>query len=257
MPNPTRQLPAYRIELPIFNGPLDLLLHLIEREELDVTAISLTRVTEQYLEQVDSRRENIEHLIDFLVVGARLVLIKSRALLPRPPVLPEGEEEEDPADALLRQLRQYKQFKQAAGWLQKREEEGLRSYLRVAPPPRVERRPDLSGVTLAALLQALRELLARAEAQERSVEVIRPRRITIEGQLRHLRRTLRSRKRIAFQELLGAAPDVVEVAVTLLATLELIKRQEIITYQPEPFGPIEVEGVELSQEVGPAADASP
>ena len=257
MPNPTRKLPQYRIELPIFNGPLDLLLHLIEREELDVTAISLARVTEQYLEQVESRRENIEYLIDFLVVGARLVLIKSRALLPRPPAAPEGEEEEDPAEALLRQLRQYKQFKEAAQWLQWREAEGLRTYLRVAPPPRVERRPDLSDVTLVALLQALRELLARAEAQERSVEVIRPRRITIEGQLRHVRRALRSQKRAPFHALLGSDPDVVEVAITLLATLELIKRQEIVAYQPQPFGPIEVEGVKLSQADEPASDASP
>ena len=258
MPNPARQLPQYRIELPIFDGPLDLLLHLIEREELDVTAISLTRVTEQYLEQVEARRENIEHLIDFLVVGARLVLIKSRALLPETPItIEEGEEDEDPAEALLRRLRQYKQFKEAASWLRRRQEEGWRTYLRVAPPPPVERRTDLGGVSLATLLQALRELLARVEAQKRSVETVRPRQITLEGRLSHVRSTLRRQERAPFHQLLGEDPDVIEVAVTLLATLELIKRQEIVAYQPQPFGPIEVEGLKLSQEAEPLSDDSP
>jgi segregation and condensation protein A len=108
----------YRIDLPAFSGPLDLLLHLIERQELDITAISLVQVTEQYLAQIEQLKENrIDELIDFLVIAARLVLIKSRALLPQTPVIIEGEEEEDPAEALVRQLRQYKRFKQAAAWL--------------------------------------------------------------------------------------------------------------------------------------------
>lgn len=126
----------YKIDLPEFAGPLDLLLHLIERQELDITSISLVNVTEQYLKQVESLKQNrIEHLIDFLVLAARLVLIKSRALLPQSPIVIEGEEdEEDPAEALIRQLREYKRFKEAAQWFQTREEEGLRTYLRVAPP---------------------------------------------------------------------------------------------------------------------------
>ena len=81
----------YRVELPVFNGPLDLLLHLIEREELDITAVSLVQVTGQYLSQVRQLgEEQMEHLIDFISIGARLVLIKSRALLPRPPAPRSG-----------------------------------------------------------------------------------------------------------------------------------------------------------------------
>jgi len=115
----------YQIDLPAFSGPLDLLLHLIDRQELDITAISLAHVTEQYLLQIERLKENrMEQLIDFLVVAARLVLIKSRALLPQTPVVIEGEEEEDPAEALVRQLRQYKLFKQAAKWFGQREEQG-------------------------------------------------------------------------------------------------------------------------------------
>ncbi len=117
--NITKQVRPYTIDLPAFAGPLDLLLHLIDREELDITAISLAKVTEQYLSQIEELKNNrMEQLIDFLVVGARLVLIKSRALLPQDVSLTgEDEEEEDPAEALIRQLRQYRRFKIAAAWL--------------------------------------------------------------------------------------------------------------------------------------------
>jgi segregation and condensation protein A len=244
MPNPAREAPAYRIETAVYSGPLDLLLHLIEREELDITAISLALVTEQYLQQVDAMQlvegeQKIVQLIDFLDVGARLVLIKSRALLPRPPVaLVEGEEEEDPAAALLRQLRQYRRFKEAAQWLGKREAAGLRTYLRVAPPPRVAAAPDLSDVTLAGLRAMLQAVLDRSETREESVDVVQPRRITIEAQLHHVRETLRRQPQIEFRELLSRRADRVEVAVTLLAMLELIKRREVIAFQEVMFGPI-------------------
>lgn len=241
MPSPARKKPTYQIKLPTFDGPLDLLLHLVERDELDITVISLSRVTDQYLDQVEQmKQDKIDHLIDFLVVGARLVLIKSRALLPRPPAEPGEEEDEDPAEALIRQLRQYKRFKQAAGWLQAREERGLRTYLRVAPPPRIEVTPDLSDLTLLALMDALHEVLARAEQQQESVEVVQPQRLTIEGRLRRLRYSLKQQQRLDFRALLSPEADAVEVAITLLATLELIKRQEVAVHQPHLFGPIEL-----------------
>ncbi len=236
-------LPRYTIELPAFAGPFDLLLHLIERNELDITAISLSQVTEQYLEQIEQLKQDrrIEHLIDFIVIGARLALIKSRALLPQnPAVRLEDEEEEDPAEALARQLREYKQFKQAAEWLRQREEQGWRTYLRVAPPPKIESRLDLSGVTLDSLQQALRMVLARVEKAEESVNLTTRRRITIEGQIELLRHTAR-RGPVFFHELLSAEVTAVEVCITLLATLELIKRGEITAAQPELFGPIWLE----------------
>lgn len=230
-----------RIDLPAFSGPLDLLLHLIERQELDITAISLVQVTGQYLAQIERLKENrIEELIDFLVIAARLVLIKSRALLPQTPVVVEGEEEEDPAEALVRQLRQYKRFKQAAAWLRAREDQGLRTYLRVAPPPRLEGRLDMSGITVASLLSAMHAALARMESQEESVAIVRPRHITVEGQITRLRQQLRNGGAIRFHHLLSTQTNRMEIAVTLLAVLELVKRQEILVHQPEPFGPIEI-----------------
>ena len=241
MPQPARTPPAYRIELPVFSGPLDLLLHLIEREELDVTVISLTRVTEQYLEQVEQlEQDKIDHMIDFLVIGARLVLIKSRALLPQPPSLPPDEEVEDPAEALIRQLKQYKRFKRAAAWLQEREQRGLRTHLRVAPPPRLEGKLDISGLDAQSLYQTLWDVLTRAEASEEGVEVVRPRRVTIEGQLQRLRTAISVREQVTFKELLSPDVDRVEVTVTLLAMLELIKRREVTVRQPHLFGPIEI-----------------
>jgi segregation and condensation protein A len=231
----------YKIDLPVFAGPLDLLLHLIERQELDITAISLVKVTEQYLAQIELLKENrIEQLIDFLVVAARLVLIKSRALLPQTPILIEGEEEEeDPAEALVRQLKQYRQFKDAAAWLQGREEAGLRTYLRLAPPPKLESRLDLDGVTVDLLLTAVRDALARVETIDDSVAIIQPRRITIEGQIAKLRRQV-TIGGMQFHDLLSAKTNRVEISITLLAVLELIKRREITAYQPEMFGPIEI-----------------
>jgi segregation and condensation protein A len=250
MPNPVRESPAYRIETAVFTGPLDLLLHLIEREELDITAISLALVTEQYLQQVeglqrdrDAGEQKIVHLIDFLEIGARLVLIKSRALLPQPPAALPGDEleEEDPAAALLRQLRQYRRIKEAAEWLGAREAAGLRTHLRVAPPPRVTAAPDLTEVTLAGLLATLQGVLARSETREESVEVVKPRRITIEAQQNQVRQLLQARAQVEFRELLSSGADRTEVAVTLLAVLELIKRREVRAWQEVMFGPIQLQ----------------
>jgi segregation and condensation protein A len=240
----------YQIDLPVFTGPLDLLLHLIERQELDITAISLLAVTEQFLEQVARLKENkVEQLIDFLVIGARLVLIKSRALLPKSPVLlPGDDEEEDPAEALARQLQAYKQFKQAAAWLAKCEAEGRRTYLRLAPPPRLEARLDLGGVTAGSLSAAVQAALARTTRLEESVSLVQRRAITVEAQIERLRRDLKQAGSYTFRHLLSSQPSRVEVAVSLLAVLELIKRQEVEAFQTEPFGPIELRATHKSSD---------
>ena len=233
---------AYRIDLPVFNGPLDLLLHLIERDELDITAVSLSQVTAQYLAQIERLKgERFEELIDFLSIGARLVLIKSRALLPRTPALPGAdEEEEDPAEALVRQLRAYKRFKEAAGWLERRVTSGMRTYLRVAPPPRIEGRLDMTGVSLDSLLLAMEKVLARSEVMVESVSIIQPRRLTIEDQLAHFRKRLTKGASLSFDDMLSNRADASEVALTLLALLELIKRREARAIQSYLFGPIEI-----------------
>ena len=179
--------------------------------------------------------------MDFLSVGARLLLIKSRALLP---VAPEGvadEDEEDPAEALARQLRLYRRFKIAAGFLTQREQEGRRTYLRVAPLPVLERNLDLSGIDLDSLVAALHTALERADMKEDSVSVVvRKRSVTIEDQIGLLRHRIGEHGRVAFTDLLSPRATWTEVSVTLLAVLELIKRHEVNARQPALFGPIEI-----------------
>ena len=232
----------YEIQLPVFSGPLDLLLHLIERDELDITAVSLVAVTDQYLEQVRHLTgERLEQLMDFLSIGARLLLIKSQALLPQAPSGPETEEEEDPAEALARQLRLYRRFKAAAGSLAQREQSGLRTYLRVAPPPALEQSLDLTGIDLTTLISALQSALERADLKEDSVSVVvRQRSVTIEDQIKLLRRKVVVHGQVAFNDLLSQRATWSEVSVTLLAVLELIKRHEVNAVQSELFGPIQI-----------------
>ncbi|HSG16086.1 MAG TPA: segregation/condensation protein A [Anaerolineae bacterium] len=232
----------YKIDLPVFSGPLDLLLHLIERNELDITAVSLVAVTDQYLEQVkELAGERLEQLMDFLSVGARLLLIKSRALLPSVPESAGIDEEEDPAEALAQQLRLYRRFKTAARFLAQQEHDGLRTYLRVAPPPVLERNLDLAGIDLDSLIAALRTALDRADMKEDSVSVVvQKRSVTIEDQIGLLRLRIGEHGQVAFNDLLSRRATWAEVSVTLLAVLELIKRHEVNARQPDLFGPIEI-----------------
>src|SRR5512132_1468969 len=117
-------------DLPEFKGPLELLLSLIERRELDITRVSLGAVADQYLQLISAPGAiELSALADYLIIAAKLILIKSRLLLPQP-ASPETEVEEDPGDALARQLREYKRFKQAAVFLRERERQDLRSYPR-------------------------------------------------------------------------------------------------------------------------------
>ena len=148
------QVSSYKVQTPIYEGPLDLLLSLIERSELDITSLSLALVTEQYLSYIHGLEEKAspEEISAFLVIAAKLVQIKSEALLPRPPEREAGEE--DPGTSLVEQLRLYKRFKEIGGWLMERQDQNLRTYLRIAPPPHIEPKLDLSNVTLADLHDA-------------------------------------------------------------------------------------------------------
>jgi segregation and condensation protein A len=237
---------TYQVRLPVFEGPLDLLLYLIEREELDITAVSLAAVTEQYLAYM-SALENliVDQIADFLVIAAKLIFIKSQALLPRPP---EIEVEEDVGDDLVRQLLAYKQFKQVAQGLGEREEEGLRSFIRLAPPPKIEvAHVDLTGITVEDLLTAVRHALAVAQPAPLVGNVVRPFTITIRDQIALIERTLVVQPSISFTQLLRQAHSRVEIIVTFLAVLELLKRRRIEVAQEQMFGEIIIQ---------PGADAT-
>jgi len=240
---------AYQVKLPIFEGPLDLLLYLIEREELDITAVSLAAVTEQYLAYL-ALLENliVDQLADFLVIAARLILIKSQALLPRPPSL---ELEEDVGDDLVQQLLAYKQFKEIAKGLGQREAEGLRSFIRLAPPPKLESsHVDLTGVTIEDLLKAVRRALEVAGPLPPVGDVVKPFVITIRDQIALIEQALLMQPYISFTELLRRGTRV-EIAVTFLAVLELLKRRRIEVMQDKLFAEIVI------QRGAGAADTTP
>lgn len=240
----------YEIEVPAFNGPLDLLLHLIERSELDVTALSLATVTDQYLKQVESLEEGqLAQKIDFIVVGARLMVIKSRALLPTPPVVLAGEaEEEDPAEALVRQLKQYQRFKQVAKFLQERQTAGLRTYLRVVPPPKIVAKLDVSNVSSKLLQKRMIAVLQRYAERQDSVRVAAPRQVTIEGQIKKLRSSIKRQNQMSFEDLLSERSTRVELSVSLLALLEMVKRRVVTAEQTESFGPILIKRVKDTEQ---------
>lgn len=236
----------YEVKLAIFEGPLDLLLHLIEREELDITKVSLAQVTDQYLEYIGLLVElNAGALADFLVIAAKLLLIKSEMLLRRPPRAP-GEEEEDVGDELARQLIEYKKFKEATLELRQREEMGLRAYVRVAPPPKLERpfgwaqdRPlNLEDVSLAELVAAVRRALDVRPPIPSVSEVVAPITITVAEKMALIEETLERHRRVSFNRLLAHAASRLEIIVTFLAVLELIKLKGIEVQQERLFGEI-------------------
>lgn len=232
-------LPQYTVQLPIFEGPLDLLLHLIERDELDITTIALAQVTDQYMAYLEMlERREVRELASFLVVAAKLLLIKSLALLPRPPTLPP--EAEDVGDELVRQLQAYKRFKEIASLLEEQEKKGLHSYVRIAPAPRPEPQLDLEGVTLQDLLTVVQEALDAVPAPPAG-EVITPITVTIDGQIAHIEEKLARWRRVRFRDMLSDATARVEIIVTLLAVLEMIKQDRVRVQQEQIFGEILIE----------------
>ncbi len=233
---------GYNIRLPVYEGPLDLLLSLIERAELDITSVSLALVTDQYLAYIRSLRDvDAEEVSTFLVIAAKLIQIKSEALLPRPPQREPGEE--DPGEALARQLRVYKRFKEISEWLLAREKAGFRTYLRLAPPPKAESRLDMTGVSLDDLLDAAREAFAKEQEKQALGTVIRAPKVTIREKIRAISLLLRKKKQTTFNEMVRDAKSRLEIVVTFLALLELVKRYRVAARQETLFSPIQVDVV--------------
>jgi segregation and condensation protein A len=234
---------TYSITLPTFSGPLDLLLRLIERAELDITAISLARVADQYLAHVRSLEEvDPRSLAEFVSLAARLLLIKSRALLPRPadaagPPIPEDAD----AEALARQLREYRRYKEVASLLRAWHEGDRRTYLRLAPVSvELELPPPPVSHTLAELLAALeRRLQLALPLDEVAVLNLGPRR-TVAQVVAQVRERLARAPWFSFEDLFGAAVTREDVIVTFWAVLELLQRRAITIEQQDLFGTISV-----------------
>ena len=224
-----RQL-NYNVHTPVYEGPLDLLLNLIERAELDITSVSLAMVTDQYLAYINSLEQiNADEISAFLVIAAKLLQIKSEALLPRPPARAHGEE--DTAQSLVDQLRLYKRFKEIGGWMYGRQQNNLRTYLRLAPPPKVEAKLDMSNITLEKLVAAAEAAFAKEAEKQPLGMVIAPPRITIREKIDLIAKTMKDVERSTFGALLTEGASRLEIVVTFLAMLELVKRYRIHAHQ--------------------------
>jgi segregation and condensation protein A len=229
----------YKINLPVYEGPLDLLLQLIEHAELDITRVALVEVTGPFLEYVHQLKyEKADEVSNFLVVAARLMQIKSEALLPRPPEREAGEE--DPSTELINQLLTYKKFKQIAKFLRQRDENGLRTYLRLAPPPKIEGKLNEDQFSLQDLIAAAKHALQILEEKQSVDTVVRPPKITIHDKIAQIHKQLSTGKPASFQSLLGETYTRVEVVITFLAVLELVRRFRIQAVQTGLFGEIEI-----------------
>ena len=243
----THQTRAYTVATPVYEGPLDLLLQLIERAELDITRLALAQVTDQYLEHLHSLQESAaEEVSAFLVIAAKLLQIKSEVLLPRPPVRDEGEE--DPGEALARQLLAYKRYKEIALQLGQREANNLRTYLRLAAPPKVEGVLDMSGISLTDLLEAARTVFAHADNRRELNTVVAAPRVTIREKISLIASFLHQNGHATFRSFLSRRPTDLDIVVTFLAMLELIKRRLVQVHQGSLFGEIELESTETWDE---------
>jgi len=237
----------YKVRLEVFEGPLDLLLYLIKREEVDVYDISIERITKQYLEYLDTfRMLDLELAGEFVVMAATLIYIKSRSLLPVHQQPPEEEaDEEDPRWDLIRQLVEYKKFKDAATYLHQREllQEGIIS--------RVPDKPDFGD--LAALLKtevgifdlinAFQKVLRRIESRRENLREIFEENFTVSEKIEHILTVLRHTSRVAFSELFAQAASRTEVVVTFLALLELIRLKQLRVTQENSFGEIQIQAI--------------
>ena len=241
---PMLELPggeALRVELSAFTGPLDLLLHLIKEQEMDIYDIRLEKLTEQYLSRLDKmREENLSVAGEFLVMAATLVYLKSRSLLPVQDRLPEDVEDEDPKWELIRQLIEYRKFKEAAGQLGDRE--ALHSRIFGRTPERVVAPSALQGpgqVSMFDLVWAFQKILRNVEDRARAGR-FQDEEFTVGQKIEFLLNRMTPGEEVLFEDLFRTASSRGEVVVTYLALLELIRLQQLAAWQEGPLMPIRI-----------------
>ena len=239
------------IRLPTFEGPLDLLLTLIQRRDLDITTVSLVAVADQYLEAIHTDEAlDAAALAEFVSIGAKLLQLKSRALLPERDEEGEEPEEDDPGEELVALLLEYRRYREAADTLGERMEAGWRTYPRGAPPPDPPPGNALDGLTLDALYGVMLEVLERLpEEPEGTVERAD---VSLADRIFTLEEHLRGRSRsFSFRRVIEGCTSRVEVVVTFIALLELLKRGACEVEQSKAWGDIRVKALAQPAESGP------
>lgn len=222
----------YRVDLPVFNGPLDLLLYLIKKEEVDIYDIPIARITQQYLKYIELMKElNLEVAGEFVVMAATLIHIKVRLLLPHDK---DSVEEDDPREELIMALIEYKKYREASEILREKAIMEERYYVPALPVGRPDVKVDLSpGTTLFDLITAFKEVLEnRLDETFHQVDTFE---VSIEDRISHVMRLLRERESLTFRELFADIPRRIVAVVTFIAVLELTRTRRITIDQVEPF----------------------
>ncbi len=238
----TDETEEYKVRLDIFEGPLDLLLYLIKRDEIDIYSISIERITKQYLEYIDTfKLLNIDLASEFVVMAANLMYIKSRTLLPKPEQPPEEDaEEDDPRWDLIRQLVEYKKFKDAANYLGQRELEQGELFEHIPEAPKLPTGPPPPpNVNIFDLIRAFQNVLKRFQ-EELELGEIHDDPFTVSDKIDYLMERFQPGTRMPFTSLFDKASSRTEVIVTFLAMLELIRLKQFRFEQKDPLGDIEV-----------------
>jgi segregation and condensation protein A len=227
------------IRLEAFEGPLDLLLHLIKKEEIDIWNIPIAHITEQYLEYLEIMRDlNINLAGEWIMMAATLIYIKSRMLVPQEPAAgAEVPAEEDPRHELVYQLLEHQKFKNAAEMLYTREE--VENAVWNKPPAEIfEAEGEVVAVTLFDLLRAFHEVVKRFEAQQ--VLEVEQEEVTIEQQLVDIRRRFLVHDKLLFSAFFAEARSKRHLIVIFLALLELVRLGEVWLYQKKAFEEIQI-----------------
>ena len=254
-------MPDYRVRFEVFEGPLDLLLYLIRKEEVDIYEVNLTKIATEFIEYLNLMRElDLDVAGEFVVMAATLMLIKSRELLPRDQ-RPEGqageeEDQEDPRWELIRQLVEYRKFKDAAARLHELEVRAENTYPRI--PGRVElpedATPRRSEATIFDLLSAVNAVLKRFSDRAGEARDVFEDKWSVSEKIQVLVSLVRERQSVRFSDLFHATTNRVEVVVTFLALLELIRLRMLVATQNEAFADIAI-GLAPTP-AAPAADDS-
>jgi segregation and condensation protein A len=250
----TNQQVRYVVHLPVFEGPLDLLLHLIEKRQMEITAISLVTVTDQYLaylQQWETEALPLANMAAFVAIAARLLFIKSQSLLPhstKEEVNQEVESAVAMAEELQRHLIEYKLAKEVASYLRQREEQGLQTHARSGLLAGIEAQlawtpPTLVGLEAQSLTRALQRLLdlQAKEAAENNASLLPTARVRVSERIAEIVNFLQEREQVSLAEVLANEQSRFVIIVTFLAVLELWKWQRINVLQDALMGPIVLE----------------
>lgn len=231
----------YEIKLENFKGPLDLLLHLIEKNEINIYDIPIAKITDQYLRYIESIEYlDLDWASEFLVMAATLLSIKARMLLPKPPQ-PVEEEGEDPREELVVRLLEYKKFKEAAMLLKEKEEDMLKVFIRKPDEGEILKKfspqNPVENLSINDLFEAFKIILEKSQEPDPTYQISREE-ISMQECMADILNELNLKTKVAFNDLFTGNTSRIRIIVTFLALLELIRLKKIGFIQKDPFGKI-------------------